>query len=158
MSNLCLVLMGKMTKCCMLMRWHHFLRGVAVIKPTGKRPIAGRTWTVTLENPPSVMNRLEPLLCAHSTTQHNQTINPFSFFLPQLLLCLKCSFKTGTKAKSKAMKWERHAVVGRAALTVAGQDYSFSSQWLVTDCHICYTLLFKKKEKKKTTKETNIKQ
>lgn len=37
---------------------------------------------------------------------------------------------------------------GRVRLTVAGQYYSFSSQWLVTDC-LCYT--------PKLTKETNIK-
>lgn len=39
---------------------------------------------------------------------------------------------------TKKREWnERHAS-GRVRLTVAGQYYSFSSQWLVTDC-LCYS-------------------
>lgn len=39
---------------------------------------------------------------------------------------------------AKEKEWNKRHASGRVRLTVTGQYYSFSSQWLVTDC-LCYT-------------------
>lgn len=143
-----------MTTCWMLMCWHHFLRGARSScerKPTD-RPVVGRTWTVILKSPLFHENTHTH---KHTPLKRTQTI--LFPFCPQLLLLLKCSWRrqrTRGDKKLKGVKRERRAL-GRVGLTVAGQDYSFSSQWLVTDCH-CYTLL-KKQKNQTAAKETNMK-
>lgn len=59
-----------------------------------------------------------------------------------------CFFWRTVKTWKKDTKQRVNHAPGRVRLTVSGQYYSFSSQWLVTDC-LCYTSKF--------TKETNIK-
>lgn len=46
--------------------------------------------------------------------------------------------KTVNHEKKDKKEWNKRHASGRVRLTVAGQFYSFSSQWLVTDC-LCYT-------------------
>lgn len=42
------------------------------------------------------------------------------------------------RQNAKEEAWNKRHASGRVRLTVTGQYYSFSSQWLVTDC-LCYT-------------------
>lgn len=67
----------------------------------------------------------------HSHKQSCPFVSSYCFFWSTV--------KTANHEKrDKGKEWnERHAS-GRVRLTVAGQYYSFSSQWLVTDC-LCYT-------------------
>lgn len=79
-----------------------------------------------------------PSLCrtqTHSQTHSHKHSFPF--------VSSYCFFWSTVKTvnhekKDKIKEWNKRHASGRVRLTVAGQYYSFSSQWLVTDC-LCYT-------------------
>lgn len=82
-------------------------------------------------------------LCQHSNQTHSQTHSHKQSFLLVSTYCFCWStVKTVNHKKKKKDKkkkeWNKRHASGRVRLTVAGQYYSFSSQWLVTDC-LCYT-------------------
>lgn len=80
---------------------------------------------------------------SHShTLTHTQSfpfVSSYCFFWVTVKTVNHENKKKKKKKKAKRKKeWNKRHASGRVRLTVAGQYYSFSSQWLVTDC-LCYT-------------------
>lgn len=86
-------------------------------------PSLGRTWTMILKS---------SLSQTHTQTHSHKQSFPF--------VSSYCFFWSTVKTVNHDQKreWIKRHASGRVRLTVAGQYYSFSSQWLVTDC-LCYT-------------------